>query len=206
MIRLPHLVLGVALLALPGCGSLLPQPSPPPSLYRLTPATDFSASQRIVPLQLAIDAPLAEAALDTTRIALARAPTTLDYFADAAWTDRLTTLVQSLLVASFDNAHALAAVGPEGGTLHADCVLITELRHFEAAYNGAGPPHWQIEITAKLVKLPERILLADRSFHSDQPAARNDMGAIVEAADGAWRGVAKAVVAWTAETLSRTAY
>ena len=204
MIRFPRLMLGVALLALPSCSSLLPQPSPPPSLYRLTPATDFSPGQRVVPLQLAIDAPIAEAALGTTRIALARAPTTLDYFADAAWTDRLTTVMQSLLIASFDNAHALAAVGPEGGTLRAECVLVTELRHFEAVYNGGGPPHWQIEITAKLVKLPERVLLADRTFHGDQPAARNDMGAIVEAADGAWHGVAKDVVDWTAATLART--
>lgn len=206
MTRLPHLVLGVALLALAGCSGLLPQPSPPPSLYRLTPPGDFAADPRVVPLQLAIDAPTAEAALDTTRIALTRNPTTLDYFADAAWTDRLSSILQSLLVASFDNAHVLAAAGPQGGSLRAECVLITELRHFEAAYNGAGPPHWQIEITAKLVKLPERALIAERSFRGDEPAERNDMGAIVEAADKAWRGVAKDLVGWTAETLSRTAH
>jgi len=205
MIRLPHLALGAALLVLSGCGGLLQPPSPPPSLYRLTSASGFAGDPRVVPIQLAIDTPMAEAALDTTRIALTRNPTTLDYFADAAWTDRLTTVVQALLVQSFDNAQVLAAVGPQGGTLRAESVLVTELRHFEAAYNGPGPPHWQIEITAKLVKLPERVLIADRTFRGDEPAARNDMGAIVEAADSAWRGVAKDIVDWTAATLARPA-
>jgi cholesterol transport system auxiliary component len=204
MMRLPRCLTGFALLVLAGCGSVLQPPAPPPALYRLTPATDFTAGARPVPVQLAVDMPTAEAALDTTRIALTRSPTTLDYFAASAWTDRLTTLMQALLVESFDNAHRLAAVGPEAGTLRADVVLVTELRHFEALYGAAGPPHWQIEVTAKLVKLPERTLLADRSFHGDEAAARNDLPAIVEASDLAWRGVAKDVADWTADTLART--
>ena len=203
---LPRFLWGFALLALAGCGSVLQPPAPPPALYRLTPATDFAAGARPVPIQLAIDAPSAEAALDTTRIALTRSPTTLDYFAAAAWTDRLTTMVQTLLVESFDNAHRLAAVGPDAGILRADVVLAVELHHFEAAYGGAGPPHWQIELTAKLVKLPERSLIADRTFTADEAAARNELPAIVDASDQAWRRVAKDLADWTTETLARTAH
>lgn len=206
MSHFPRCLVGLALLALAGCGSVLQPPAPPPALFRLTPATDFAAGARMVPLQLAVDAPAAEAALDTTRIALTRSPTTLDYFAASAWTDRLTTMVQALLIESFDNAHRLAAVGPEAGTLRADVVLVTELRHFEALYSGAGSPHWQIEITAKLVKLPERTLLADRGFRGDEAAARNELPAIVEASDLAWHGVAKDIADWAADTLSRTAH
>ncbi len=206
MIRLPRFLLGFAVLALAGCGSVLPAPAPPPALYRLTPAADFAAGPRPVAVQLGIDAPSAEAALDTTRIALTRSPTTLDYFAAAAWTDRLSTMLQALLVESFDNAHRLAAIGPQSGALRPDIVLVTELRHFEALYNGTEPPRWQIEITAKLVKLPERTLLADRDFHADAAAARNDLVPIVEAADAAWHGVAKDIVDWSADTLSRTAH
>jgi cholesterol transport system auxiliary component len=199
-------LIGLALLALAGCGSILQPPAPPPALYRLTPATDFAAGARVVPVQLAVDMPTAEAALDTTRIALTRSPTTLDYFAASAWTDRLTTIVQALLIESFDNAHRFAAVGREAGALRADVVLVTELRHFEALYSGAGSPHWQIEITAKLVKLPERALLVDRSFRGDEAAARNDLPAIVEASDLAWHGVAKDIADWAADTLSRTVH
>jgi cholesterol transport system auxiliary component len=197
---------GLTLLALSGCGSILTPPTPPPALYRLTPATDFAAPARALPLQLAVDVPSAEAALDTTRIALSRSPTTLDYFAASAWTDRLTTSMQALLIATLDNAHGLAAVGPAAGALRADVVLLTELRHFEAVYGSAGPPQWHIDITAKLVKLPERTILAEREFVGDKAASRNDLPAIVEASDLAWHEVGKNIADWTATTLAPIAH
>ncbi len=204
MIGLLRALVAMALLALAGCGSILQPPPAPPALYRLNPATDFAPSARALPQQLAIDVPTAEAALDTTRIALSRHPTTLDYFADAAWTDRLTMIVQARLVDSFDNSHRLAAVGPQGGALHVEALLVSELRHFEAVYDGAsGLPHWHIEFAVQLVKLPDRTLVAERDFSADEPAARNEIGAIVEAADAAWRGVAKNVVEWTTDRLGQ---
>lgn len=202
MNRISRRLASFALLALAGCGSVLAPPSPPPALYRLTPATDFAAAARTIPVQLAVDVPMAEAGLDTTRIALTRSPTTLDYFAASAWTDRLTSIVQALLIDTFDNAHRLAAVGAAAGTLRADVVLLTELRHFEAVYGSTGPPRWHIEITAKLVKLPEGTILADREFTGDETASRNEIPAVVEASDSAWHQVAKDIADWTATTLS----
>lgn len=196
-------IAGLALLALGACGNILPQPAPPPSLYRLTAAHDFPPpSARPIAAQLLIDAPAAEAALDTTRIALTRSATTLDYFADAAWTDRLSTMLQALLVQSLDNAHRFAAVGLQGGALRADVVLVTELRHFEASYASDGPPRWRVELTAKLVKLPERTIIADHAFSGDEAAARNDVPAIVDAADVAWRRVAGEIADWSATALA----
>lgn len=191
-------------LALAACGGILPQPAPPPLLYRLTPASGFSAPARVVPVQLAVDAPAAEAALDTTRIALTRGPTTLDYFADAAWTDRLASMVQALLVASFDKADRVVAVGPQNGELRATVALVTTLNHFEAAYGGEGAPKWRIEIMAKLVRMPERTLVAARAFSVEVPAARNAVPAIVDAADAAWHRVAGDIVDWTASALAQS--
>lgn len=194
---------GLALLALAGCSNILPKPAPPPALYRLTPASEFPAAASVVPVQLVIDAPTAEAALDTVRIALARSPTTLDYFADAAWTDRLSGMVQSSLIKSLDNSHRIAAVGPQNGALRGDVVLVTELRHFEAVYAAAGPPRWRIELTAKLIKMPERTILADRAFRGEEAASRNDLVAIIDAADTAWRGTARAIADWAPTVLAR---
>ena len=191
------------LLVLTGCGGILPQPSPPPLLYRLTPASQFSAPARVVPLQLAVDAPSAEAALDTTRIALTRSPTTLDYFADAAWTDRLSSILQAELIVSFDKADRLAAVAPQGGALRADVMLVSTLDHFEAVYDEKGAPTWRIELMAKLVRLPERTLIAERAFSAEVPARQNAVPAIVQAANAAWQRVASDIVDWTATTLAR---
>jgi cholesterol transport system auxiliary component len=192
------------LFALAACSSILPQPAPPPLLYRLTPASQFAASGPTVPVQLVVDAPTAESALDTARIALTRSPTTLDYFADAAWTDRLSAMVQTLLIASLDNAHRIAAVGPQGGQLRAEAALVTTLRHFEAVYRGDGAPQWRIEITAKLVKMPDRTLIAARSFSADAVASQNGLPAIVDAADSAWHRAASEIADWTATALTRT--
>lgn len=205
MTRILHGLSGaIALLFLANCGGILPKPGPAPALYRLTPARDFPAAPAAVgPMQLVVDVPSAAAALDTARIALARSPTTLDYFADASWTDRLSGMVQALLIESLDNSHRLAAVGPQNGALRADVVLVTELRHFEAGYDGAGPPRWRIELAAKLVKMPERTILADRAFRGDVAASRNDLVAIVEAADTAWRGTAREIADWVPAALPR---
>jgi cholesterol transport system auxiliary component len=191
------------LFALAGCGNILPQPAPPPLLYRLTPASQFSAPGRAVPVQLVVDAPTAEAALDTTRIALTRSPTTLDYFADAAWTDRLSAMLQTLLIASLDNAHRIAAVGPQSGQLRAEAALVTTLSHFEAVYRGDAAPEWRIDITAKLVKMPERTLIATRSFSAEAKADRNGLSAIVDAADAAWHHAAGEIADWTATALAQ---
>lgn len=191
----------IVLVALAGCG-VLPTPSPAPELYRLTAIDRSAGAVSRLPVQLVVNRPVAEAALDTPRLALMRSPTTLDYFADAAWTDQLPGMVQAQLIASLENSGRFAAVGTPTGALHADEVLALDLRHFEAVYHGAGPPRWRVEIAAQLIRMPNRTALAVRDFQAEVPAARNAMPDIVAAADAAWRNVAREIVAWTVESLA----
>ncbi len=196
------LALLAALLVLTGCGDILPKPAPPPALYRLTAAGDFPAAGVPAPTQLQIEVPSAEAALDTTRIALSRSATTLDYFADAAWNDRLPLVLQAQLLASFQNAHRLLAIGGAGSAAHSDAVLTIELRHFEAQYGGSGPPQWRIELNADLISAVDRKVIATRLFTGSAAVPQNNMTAIVDGADQAWRGVATQIVGWAADTLA----
>lgn len=199
---IPRFVIIGAVALLPSaCGSLLPAASPP-SLYRLSAIDDFPAARPSIPVQLVVDASAADAALDTSRLALTRGPTGFDYFADVAWTDRLPALVRALLIESLDNAHRIKAVGGPNSALRADDVLTLDLRHFEAVYRGAKPPRWRIEITAQLITEPARTVLAARTFRGGARAARNAMPEIVAAANSAWRGVARRIVDWTADRLS----
>ena len=188
--------------ALAACGDIIPKPAPPPALYRLTAASDFPRAAATAPIQLQIDAPSAEAGLDTTRIALSRSATTLDYFADAAWTDRLPLIIQDRLLESFENSHRLLAFATVG-TARGDAVLAVQLRHFEAQYGAAGPPHWRIELSADLIGATDRKVIATRSFTGGTDAPRNDMATIVDSADEAWRGVATQIVDWAADNLAR---
>ena len=197
------LALLAAAFALAGCGDILPKPAPPPALYRLTAAGDFPAGGVAAPIQLQIEVPSAEAALDTARVALSRSATTLDYFADAAWTDRLPLVLQSQLVASFQNAHRLLPIAGAASAAHGDAILTMDLRHFEAQYAGSGLPQWRVELNADLISATDRKVIATRLFTASAAAPQNNMVAIVDSADQAWREVATQIVDWAATTLTR---
>lgn len=200
----PIAVLAAAALVLAGCGGILPKPAPAPALYRLTAAAGFpAAAPSVSGAQLLVAEPTAEAALDTTRIALSRSATTLDYFADAAWTDRLPVILQARLLDSFQNAHRLIALAGAASAAHGDAILTVELRHFEANYGASGPPRWRIELTADLINEADRKVIATRTFTADAAAAQNDMPAIVDSADQAWRAVATQIVDWASDILGR---
>ena len=46
--------------------------------------------------------------------------------------------------------------------------------------------------------------LAERVFRGEVDVSRNDMTAIVESADDDWRGVARQIADWAADTLAST--
>jgi cholesterol transport system auxiliary component len=192
-----RLVLAALGLAPAGCTSLLPTGGAPPKLYTLTPAADFPADGLPVSWQLLVDVPASDAAIDSDRIALRRSPTSVDYFADAAWSDRAPAMVQTLLVQSFENSGRITAVARESLGLRADYILRPELRHFEADYAGSGAPTVHVELGVKLVKMPERSIVA--AWHCDTmaPAAQNQVPAIVDAFNVALGEALRKIVEWT---------
>jgi cholesterol transport system auxiliary component len=198
--RLPigrRLLASGALLTLAGCASILGL-TPPGKLYRLTPPRDFPAGLPHVGTALLIDLPQAQAGIDTSRIALSRSPLSLDYFADADWTDRLPELIQSLLLAAFENSGGVIAIDRNAGGVRADYLLRTEIRHFEAVYDGTnGPPRVWVEITARLVSVPQRAIIAEARFEQHVPASANDVPAIVAAFNAANDAVVRDIVEWT---------
>jgi cholesterol transport system auxiliary component len=195
MTPLPRRLVLAALALMPASCSLLG--GVPPKLYTLTPASDFPAGGARVSWQLLINVPAGAAALDTERIALKHSPTTVDYFADTAWTDRAPLLVQSLLVQSFENSGRIDAVARDSLALRADYVLLTELRDFEAEYASTAAPVIQVQLGVKLIRMPERAIVAQQRFDATAPAAANDMSAIVEAFNAAFHQAARQIVDWT---------
>ena len=148
--------------------------------------------------QLLVDLPQAPAGIDTTRIALTRAPFSLDYYADSEWTDRVSALVQTALLASFENSKAITAIDRESIGLRADFILKTEIRHFEAVGDGSGaPPTVWVAMTARLVAMPQREIIAQASFERRVPAAASEVPAVVAAFNAAADAVIKDIVVWT---------
>lgn len=182
--------------SLAGCSTLT---AAPPSLYVLQPKTTYDTNLPTVGYQLVVQVPDAPQSLDTARVALARSPTTIDYFANAAWTDRAPVMVQDLLVESFENTRKIVSVGRDTTGLRADYVLLTDLRDFEARYyEGTDkPPQVRVRITAKLIKMPEREIIGGLDAVKVSDAEKNDIDSIVAAFGEATGNAMKMVVQWT---------
>ncbi len=189
------------------CDLTVPGQGPPPTLYRLTPKSTFSEDLPRVDWQLILEVPVADAGLSTTRVALLRTPTQLEYYARSSWTDRAPLMVQTLMIESFENSGRIVAVGRESVGLRADFILKTELREFQAEYfeaeypgaekSGAGKPSVRVGINVKVVEMPRRTIVASRSFEAVAEAGADAMTEIIAAFDEALGKVLKGLVEWT---------
>lgn len=187
-----------------GCSVPLPGTGERPQLYVLTPKSTFPDDLVHADWQLLVEKMTSPAALDTARIAVAYSPIEIDYFARANWTDRAPEMVQRLIVESFENSGRIVAVGSDAVGLRSDILLKPELREFQAEYGKKGegiatgdPPRVRVRINGKLVKMPERVIVASRTFEQVVTAERNALDGIVVAFDEALGHTLKQIVIWT---------
>ena len=187
-------------LALTACGSLDKLIGPPdaPQIYALrptVPATQSSAAK--VGWALVIQKPAAAGNLDSARIALARNGMQLDYYAKAAWPDRLPDLVQTALLAGFEASGRIDAVSRDEDALQSDYQLSTELRDFEARYaTPDGAPNVAVTIIAHMSDTKSRKILANFSVNLTEPASANSVDAVVQALNVALAKAVDQIVQW----------
>jgi cholesterol transport system auxiliary component len=192
-------VVAVAGLSLAGC-ELIQAAEEPTNLYQVSPKSTFEAGMPSVRWQLAVEAPAAAANLNTGRIALAMSPTSFDYYAKTAWTDRAPLMVQTRIVDSFENSRKILAVARESIGLMPNYVLKLDLRNFEAMYFYGGAPIAHVRIVAKLVQMPDRQIIGEATFERCVRARADKIPKVVQAFDQALGGVIKRLVGWTLRT------
>ncbi|UYN93691.1 MAG: membrane integrity-associated transporter subunit PqiC [Enhydrobacter sp.] len=188
-----------ATVLLAGC-ELINAATEPTDLYTVTPKSTFDADIPSVYWQLAVEVPASAANLNTGRIALAMTPTSSDYYAKAAWTDRAPLMVQTRIVDSFENTGKIVAVARESIGLRANYQLQPDLRNFEAMYFYGGTPIVKVRIIAKLVQLPDRQIIGVATFERCVRAREDKIPSVVRAFDQALGSVVKRLVAWTLRT------
>lgn len=194
------LTLGLGAFALTGCESVLPGSGPAPRLYRLTPKSTFPENMPSVDWQLLVETPFASASLNTVRIGLMPEPTQFDYYALANWTDRAPTMVQGLIVESFENSGRIIAVGREAVGLKPDFVLKIDMREFQAeAFRVPGQHQPRIGFSVKLVEMPDRLIVASTTIERQGLAGPDRLSNIINAWDEALGAALKELVAWTLE-------
>lgn len=195
----------IALGGLAACSTLNPTA---PNLYTLTPRATTDAAAPKVDWQLLVESPVAAAGIDSPRIALARTPTSLDYFADVSWADRAPSMVQGLIVQSFEDSGRIVSVGRDTVGLRSDFVLKSELRDFQAEYaspTAAAPDRVHVRLSAKLVAMPRRTIEAGETFEATVPVRGRAFTDVIAAFDEALGRVTGALVGWALRNGVRTA-
>ena len=182
------------------CQVAVPGQGPPPDLYRLSPKSSFKPELPEVDWQLVLETPLANAGIDTTRIALQRSPMQIEYYARTQWSDRAPLMVQTLMIESFENSDKIVAVGRDVVGLRADFLLKSELREFQVEYFGPDGPRAHVVIAARMVQMPRRAIIGSRSFEATVPAGRDSVTDIIAAFDQALGKVLRRLVEWALET------
>ena len=193
--------IGLCLIGLGACTNLLPGQGAPPRLYTLSPKSIFDPDLPRVDWQLVVEVPVAAGGLETTRIALKSDPIELQYFADARWAEAAPSLVQTLVVESFENTGKIVAVGRQAIGLRSDFNLKSELREFQAEYfDGADVPVIRVTVNAKVIRQPRCEIIASETFQHEAPASGESMSAVIAAFDDALGKVLKHIVEWTLRT------
>lgn len=194
MKRIPLIL---ALLLGAGCsvGSILAPSGAPAKIYTLDAPGTVTTNAPQAKWQLLVAMPDAALDLNTSRIAIAPAPSRIDYYADVVWADRPPAMLQQLLLESFDKSGRIAAVQRQSGGLKADFVLASDIQDFQVE-SGSGEPAAHIRVTARLVRTRDRTIVAARGFEAAIPSGGSFDGAVA-AFDGALKSVLPQMVDWT---------
>lgn len=183
-------IVGLTAVLLSACASF----STPPQTFDLAAPGGSPTGQQGRSTQLLIPEPTAVRTLDAQQIAIQPAPLTLEYLAQAQWTDRLPRLVQLRLLQAFQNTGRTGAVGVPGQGLAIDYQIVTEIRRFEVSLPEQAAV---VEISVKALNDRSGQVRAARIFEARVPLAGSGNGAYVTALNQAFAQATSQIVDWT---------
>jgi cholesterol transport system auxiliary component len=180
-------IVAIAAAGLGACGG-----SSAPITYDLTAPRDFGrvASGRS---HLVIAEPTATQALDSERVIIRDSTGAISFLGGVQWADRLTRLVQTRMIQTFENGARIGTVGRPGDRVVADWQLNLDIRTFAV---DAGSTEAVVEITAKLVNDRSGRVGAARLFSARQPVGGIDGPQAARSLDEALGRVLIDIVRW----------
>jgi cholesterol transport system auxiliary component len=199
---LTSLLISFAFSLLAGCGALssLSKAGEELDAYTLSPASG-SGTPAGGNRHLIVELPSAAGALGTDRILIKPVAYQAQYLPDGRWTEPAPALLQTLLVASFQNLGGFRLVSRSANGLDPDYTLMTELQDFQAEPLRTDPPEYVIRISVMmtLIRESDRSIVAARRFSATETVDSDDTPTLVGGFDRAVRKVLQDVVNWTAQ-------
>lgn len=193
MRRLSPMIALIALMA-PGCVNVLPKAAPASPRFLIAAVEYDAPSGAPVAWSLTVEDPQATRVYDNARIALAREPGRVEFYAGAEWADRAPLLFQAALVRSFENTGRILGVGDRTAQPVSDFALQTDIRRMEADLDSAKASA-VFSVYARLVDNRGKVI-AGRLFKAEEPAAADTGPGVAKALDKAAGAAMTEMVEW----------
>lgn len=168
---------------------------PPPAIQDLR--VEGASGLGHLPLQLTIHEPRTIDALASSRIVIKPAPNEINYFAGAAWTDKLPRLLKLRLIQSFEKSRVVAAVGGGDDRLRGDVALSWEIHDFQIEVNG-GSAQAHVSAYVKIVDEDAGKQVAAQSFVATAVARNDSVEEGVLALQQAFSALSVKIMRWVA--------
>lgn len=194
------LALSLALTPLGGCGAVssLSQASAELDAFTLSPAMGDGAAAAGGSRHLIVELPTSAGALGTDRILIKPLPYQAQYLADGRWSEPTPALVQTLLIASFQNLGGFRLVGRAANGLNPDYTLVTDIQDFQVEPMGPDAATFAVKVglIVTLIRESDRSIIASRRFTSGELVASDETVALVTGFERALQVVLRDVVIW----------
>ena len=187
----------IATSSLSGCGAIssLSKAGAELDAYTLSPASGSGTPARGRG-HLIVELPSSAGALATDRILIKPVRYQAQYLPEGRWIEPAPALLQTLLVASFQNVGGFKLVGRTANGLNPDYTLMTELMDFQVEPS-ADQFVVRITMMMTLIRESDRRVVASRRFSASETTASDDTQALVAAFDRALQGLLQEIVGWT---------
>jgi cholesterol transport system auxiliary component len=190
-------------LFLSGCGAIgaLSDATTKMDAYTLSPvlaaAAPVAGSRHLV-----VELPTTAGELLSDRILIRPIPYQAQYLTDARWSEPAPALLQTLLVASFQNLGGFRLVTRTGAGLMPDATLMTELQvfHAEPAAGIEGAMTVRISMVMTLIRETDRRIIATRRFVAQTTVGSDDSRDLVAGFETVMRSVLQDAAIWTVNT------
>lgn len=149
--------------------------------------------------QILVPEPTALKSLDSNQVVVRVSPSEIQYLANSQWGDTLPRMVQSKLVAAFENSGRVGGVGKPGQGLAIDYQVVAEIRAFEVSTVGADAAN--VEIFVKLLNDRNGTVRAQRGFQASVPVSGSGNRNFVEALNAAFAAVGAEIVEWSLQAM-----
>ena len=192
---LPLIQIGMLCLWLGGCALAGVGGADPLATFNLA-APDLTSSKfRRWPVQVTVSQPTAMRALDTDRILVMSPGGRVAYFEGAAWSDRLTKLVQTRIVEAMQDSKAFRAVLTTSDRVDGEFSLAVEIREFDVEIS-KNRSESVVTLFVKLIDNVRSEVIATRQFSARSPASSDDPANGVIALQGDFDKVTQELVKW----------